>query len=179
MMRKAKRALSILILMIIGGMLMGLFGCSQNKYQVDYCGEKSSYQGAKSSYKPGVEVKLYYKDFMPDREYTFYLDGECLPLEFDTKGAVIRFVMPEHNVKLECRTRDSMSPQAPAYHNGAATAEPAETASVACPECGTEITGDMKFCTECGRKIDRCPECDGVITADMKFCPECGRNLQQ
>ena len=71
MMRKAKRALSILILMIIGGMLMGLFGCSQNKYQVDYCGEKSSYQGAKSAYKPGVEVKLYYKDFMPDREYAF------------------------------------------------------------------------------------------------------------
>ena len=179
MMRKAKRALSILILMIIGGMLMGLFGCSQNKYQVDYCGEKSSYQGAKSSYKSGVEVKLYYKNFMPDREYSFYLDGEYLPLEFDTKGAVIRFVMPEHDVKLECRTRASMSPQAPAYHNGAATSEPAETASVACPECGTEIAGDMKFCTECGRKIDRCLACDGVITADMKFCPECGRNLQQ
>lgn len=51
----------------------------------------------------------YYKNFMPDRDYTFYLDGEYLPLEFDTKGAVIRFVMPERDVKLECRTKDSAS----------------------------------------------------------------------
>ena len=137
-----------------------------------------SYQGAKSSYKTGVEVKLYYKNFMPDRECSFYLDDEYIPLEFDTRGAVIRFVMPEHDVKLECRTRDSMSPRVPAYHDGAATSEPAETASAACPECGTAITGDMKFCMGCGRKIDRCPECDGVITGDMKFCPECGINLQ-
>ena len=178
-MRKAKRVRFILILMLIGGMMMGLFGCFQNKYRVDYCGEKSSYQGAKSAYRPGVEVKLYYKDFMTNRECAFYLDGEYLPLEFDTKGAVLRFVMPEHDVTLECRTVASMPPPTPAGHNGAATSESVKTTSPACPECGADITGEMKFCAECGRKMDRCPECHGVIAADAKFCPECGRNLRE
>ena len=88
--------------------MMGLF-FGGNKYRVDYCGEKSSYQGAKSSYKPGTEVKLYYKNFRQDSDYSFYLDGEYIPLEFDTKGAVIRFVMPAHDVKLECKARNTMT----------------------------------------------------------------------
>ena len=98
----------ILIIMIIGGIIMGLF-FGGNRYQVDYCGEKSSYQGAKRAYKPGTQVKLYYKNFRPDSEYSFYLDGEYIPLEFDSKGAAIRFVMPAHDVKLECRARSSMA----------------------------------------------------------------------
>lgn len=152
------------MLMLIGGMMMGsLFGCAQTKYKVDYCGEKSSYQGAKSSYKPGAEVKLYYKNFMSDSEYSFYLDGEYIPLEFDAKGAAIRFVMPEHDVKLECRTRSSMA-GGPAVQNHAATIEPPlqselpESASMACPECGTAITENMKFCPECGIRLEALPK---------------------
>ena len=89
--------------------MFGSLGCSKNKYYIDYCGEKSSYSGAKSSYKADEEVRLYYKNFRTDTEYSFYLAGEYLPLEFDTKGALIRFVMPEHDVKLECEAGSSMS----------------------------------------------------------------------
>jgi len=107
-MRSVKIICVILSIILVGGITMGLF-FGGNKYRVDYCGEKSSYQGAKGCYKPGTEVKLYYKNFRQDSDYSFYLDGEYIPLEFDTKGAAIRFVMPAHDVKLECRARSSMA----------------------------------------------------------------------
>lgn len=107
--KRAKRAVLVIIILLEVFVMLGFLGCAKNKYRVDYCGEKSSYSGAKSAYKAGAEVKLYYKNFRTDTEYSFYLDGEYLPLEFDAKGAVIRFVMPDHDVKLECVARSSMS----------------------------------------------------------------------
>lgn len=148
-----------------------LFGCSVNKYAIDYCGAKSSYQGAKSSYKSGVEVKLYYNNFMPDMEYSFYLDGEYIPLEFDTKGAVIRFVMPKHNVKLECRTRKSMPTHA-------STVVPALQRK--CPSCHALTPKTSSTCLSCGFDTEKyivCPECGTELIEKAKFCHECGRKL--
>ena len=196
------------VLIILGGIFMlSLFGCSANKYEIDYCGAKSSYQGAKSSYEPGVEVKLYYKNFASDMEYSFYLDGEYIPLEFDAKGAVIRFVMPEHDVKLECRVRGSMPTNAPENQNNASTVVPAlqrecpschaltpQASStclscgfeiekyVVCPECGAEVAENAKFCSECGSKKPEskgsfCTNCGAKLPSGAKFCSECGEKV--
>ena len=167
------------IRIILGGILMlSLFGCSVNKYEIDYCGAKSSYQGAKSSYEPGVEVKLYYKNFASDMEYSFYLDGEYIPLEFDAKGAVIRFVMPEHDVKLECRVRGSMPTNAPENQNNASTVVPALQRE--CLSCHALTPQASSTCLSCGFEIEKyvvCPECGAEVAENAKFCHECGRNL--
>ena len=91
-------------------MLLSLFGCAANKYNVDYCGAKDLYRGAKDSYKAGAKVKLYFELVATDTDYSFELDGESLNFTYDNKkGFIIRFTMPEHDVKLECITRNSMT----------------------------------------------------------------------
>ena len=186
-MKRMKKNILKFVLIILGGILMlSLFACSANKYAIDYCGAKSSYQGAKRSYKSGVEVKLYYKNFMPDIEYSFYLDGEYIPLEFDAKGAVICFVMPEHDVKLECRARNSMSTHAPVYQNNTSTI--IQSLQRECPNCHALTSQISSACLSCGFDIEKkseisrevtivCPECGTEITENAKFCHECGRNL--
>ena len=104
---KAKTVLSVCLILLLGGILM--FGCSAAKYKVDYDGHKSSYTGAKDSYPAGAKVTLYYEFIATDTDYSFYLDGESLKYEWDEKhGFAITFTMPDHDVKLECRSRNSM-----------------------------------------------------------------------
>lgn len=85
--------------------------CSGKKYKVDYCGQKYAYSNAKDSYKAGTEVKLYFELIATDTDYSFYLDDERLNYDYDEKkGFIISFVMPEHDVKLECESHNSMLP---------------------------------------------------------------------
>lgn len=66
---------------------------------------------------------------------------------------------------------------------GVQTTEPQkeESEGVKCPNCGTIITG--KFCTECGtakpevptEKI--CPKCGTKLSPDARFCSECGEKI--
>lgn len=79
------------------------------KYKVDYCGQKYAYSNAKDSYKAGTEVKLYFELIATDTDYSFYLDDERLDFSYDDKkGFIITFVMPEHDVKLECDSYNTM-----------------------------------------------------------------------
>ena len=84
---------------------------SGSEYTVDYGGRKDAFLDAEDTYPSGQTVTVYY-DFRrigTDTDYSFYLDGERLNCIFETgKGYVIRFVMPEHDVKLECRSSNSM-----------------------------------------------------------------------
>ena len=90
-------------------LLPGFCGCAGQRYKVDYCGQKSAYTGAKNSYRAGQTVVLYYEMIATDTDYSFYLDGEALRMTYeDRKGYKIEFTMPEHDVKLECRSRNSM-----------------------------------------------------------------------
>ena len=53
-----------------------------------------------------------------------------------------------------------------------------------CPECGQEIEEGMKFCRNCGSKINQeqgeakktkfCSNCGFEMDINTKFCPECG-----
>lgn len=46
-----------------------------------------------------------------------------------------------------------------------------------CPSCNTSLAGNLKFCPECGTKIQsqaHCTECGAKLNAGAKFCGECG-----
>ncbi|MBQ6223144.1 MAG: hypothetical protein IJJ44_11080 [Solobacterium sp.] len=87
-----------------------LYGCG-TKYTVDYCGQKDTYTGAKESYLAGKNVTLYYSVIGTDTDYSFTLDGEPLNCLYEEgKGYAVRFTMPAHDVRLECRMYNSMLP---------------------------------------------------------------------
>jgi hypothetical protein len=89
--------------------LLFLCACEEVKYKVDYCGEKGAYIGAKDAYRTGETVTLYYDLIGTDTDYSFYLDDKQLKTDYEPeKGYILKFVMPGHDVKLECRTENTM-----------------------------------------------------------------------
>ncbi|MGB9937410.1 MAG: zinc-ribbon domain-containing protein [Methanobacterium sp.] len=62
---------------------------------------------------------------------------------------------------------------------------------VNCPNCEAEVAEDIKFCTECGSKIEHihnkqeinsettCPSCSAQLPAETKFCMECGTKIEK
>ncbi len=47
-----------------------------------------------------------------------------------------------------------------------------------CPECRFENREDVRFCEECGAKLDMaCPSCGAAIPSGRKFCGNCGQQL--
>jgi class 3 adenylate cyclase/tetratricopeptide (TPR) repeat protein len=47
-----------------------------------------------------------------------------------------------------------------------------------CPKCQSDNRGGVKFCEECGAKLElECPACKAKIPLDKKFCGECGQML--
>ena len=49
-----------------------------------------------------------------------------------------------------------------------------------CPKCQLENPEGMKFCGECGSKLEKtCPKCNFQNPPQFKFCGECGYNLTQ
>ena len=85
-------------------------GCGKRSYKVDYCGAKDFYANAKDTYKSGEEVELIFELVATDTDYTFYLDGksENLDVHGTGNGFVIRFTMPDHDVKLSYSEKNSM-----------------------------------------------------------------------
>ena len=46
-----------------------------------------------------------------------------------------------------------------------------------CPNCGETTWGNLKFCQECGQKLDReCSKCGATwrYFYEYPYCPECG-----
>ena len=99
------------VILLVGSFPFFFSGCKADKYKVDYCGSKGCYSNAKDSYKAGSRVTLYFELIATDTDYSFTLDGGPVDWSFDNeKGFVIQFIMPEHDVKLECHSRNSMLP---------------------------------------------------------------------
>jgi hypothetical protein len=47
-----------------------------------------------------------------------------------------------------------------------------------CPKCQFDNPEGVKFCGECGVKLERiCPKCESSNPPYFKFCGECGHNL--
>lgn len=72
------KKMMVLILPAVFVVLCLLAGCGEKTFEVDYCGEKLMYDGAKDSYAPGTAVTLRYTLIAADTDYAFYLDGEKL-----------------------------------------------------------------------------------------------------
>ncbi len=103
-----KTSLTCVAVLLCGLLLVGRMGCSGEKYRVEY-DSKACYSNARDYYRAGSKVKLYYELIATDTDYSFLLDGEAIPFTYDEKkGFVIEFIMPEHDVTLECETRNSM-----------------------------------------------------------------------
>lgn len=45
-----------------------------------------------------------------------------------------------------------------------------------CPSCHKEIGGNLKFCSNCGTRLQvhYCRQCGSVLSTDKKFCEKCG-----
>lgn len=55
-------------------------------------------------------------------------------------------------------------------------------ARYACPQCGCHNPEGVKFCQECGAKMDRsflCPGCGTWVLPGVRFCGECGARLEE
>ncbi len=99
-------AAAIVLIMLVA---FCLSGCAGKQYKVDYCGAEFCYEGAKEAYRAGEDVTLYYTLIATDTDYSFFLDGEPIDFDYDdSKGYIIRFTMPDHDVKLECEAVNSM-----------------------------------------------------------------------
>ena len=58
-----------------------------------------------------------------------------------------------------------------------------------CHKCGSLVSGEQKFCADCGAlaereksgfkpKILQCPKCNSEISAEAHFCKECGSKIK-
>ena len=50
-----------------------------------------------------------------------------------------------------------------------------------CSNCGAQVAENVKFCTECGSKMEpekpKCPSCSAELPEGTKFCTECGTKV--
>jgi membrane protease subunit (stomatin/prohibitin family) len=55
-----------------------------------------------------------------------------------------------------------------------------EVAKVPCVKCGAELREGAKFCSECGSSQEKakCANCQFELAAGAKFCPECGTKTE-
>ena len=46
-----------------------------------------------------------------------------------------------------------------------------------CSNCNAQLSGNQKFCSECGKPVDDiCSNCGAILRKGQKFCPECGKS---
>lgn len=113
----------------------GAAACKNNKtFTIDFCGQDFAFtepsrmskeesiknkidpwlaergmMPARKEHKAGELVVLYYPMVATDTDYRFILDGVEVSTDYEhSKGYIIRFTMPEHDVTLKCRHRNSM-----------------------------------------------------------------------
>jgi len=51
-----------------------------------------------------------------------------------------------------------------------------------CPTCNAPLPEKVKFCPECGGKIEsakHCTECGAKLNPGIKFCSECGKKVEE
>lgn len=97
-----------IIIILVGIMLIGLFGCGQQKYKLELDGYGLS--SKKTSYAEGATVKVTFDLIATDTDYYFSLDCEdtTLHYEYDKGVYVMTFKMPAHDVKLSVSSKNTM-----------------------------------------------------------------------
>lgn len=107
---RLKAIAGVILIIAIGGFaVFGLSSCGAEKYRLDFGGRESNFENAKSSYRAGQTVTLYFRNIATDTDYSFFVDGEVFNAGYDEKnGYVISFTMPAHDVKVGYTSRNSM-----------------------------------------------------------------------
>ncbi len=132
---------------LLGGMLMIMLGgCGEKKYSLTF--GDSFFTSEKTKYAAGENVTVCYDMIATDTDYTFFSDDVEFQERYDQgRGYVITFTMPDHDVKIDLRTRNSMEydPDAlNAYANAPETAELTfESFDGGGPEFSVVIEDDM------------------------------------
>jgi membrane protease subunit (stomatin/prohibitin family) len=55
-----------------------------------------------------------------------------------------------------------------------------EVVKASCPKCGAPLAANVKFCPECGEKLNavaHCTECGAKLQPGAKFCADCGTKV--
>ncbi len=131
----------------LGGTLMILLGgCGTKKYTVSF-GE-GYVPLEKTKYAAGESVSVSFDMIATDTDYSFFSDDVEFEQSYDpARGYVFTFTMPDHDVKIDMRTRNSMEydPDAQnAYAQGPLTAKLMfETFDGGGPEFSVVIEDDM------------------------------------
>ena len=95
-------------------------------YSIDFSGQEYFYASeeikngkpefvkVRKEYHVGEQVVIYYPMIATDTNYTFLLDGMQIRPDYETsKGFIIHFFMPDHDVTLQCIERNTMLPDGP------------------------------------------------------------------
>lgn len=56
-----------------------------------------------------------------------------------------------------------------------------ETIVASCPQCGTSLATNAKFCPNCGAKLKNeahCTQCGALLQPGAKFCADCGAKTE-
>lgn len=110
-MKKRELFFKMTAVLLLGGILMFCFtGCGAQRYRVDYGDAKAALKGAEDSYRAGAKVRFSYDLIATDTDYSFYLDDERIEPDYsESKGYVISFIMPEHDVSFRIEQKNSMT----------------------------------------------------------------------
>lgn len=102
-------------------MIFGLGACGKQKYKLNFDGY--GFESGKTSYEAGEDVTVYYDLIATDTDYSFYCDDDVdVKQTFDNgHGFVFTFTMPDHDVTMGVKSRNSME-----YDPGANLPEPPE-----------------------------------------------------
>jgi len=93
----------------------------------------SIFENVKKSYRPGQKVTVYFPYVATDTDYTFYLDDQRLSdyRYSDTKGYIITFTMPAHDVTLTYESKNTMENPFHTYEPGTVLVTYVKTVSTA------------------------------------------------
>ena len=112
----------------------------------------------------------------------------CRKSCWNTKKGLCKQCAPDIGVEMAAaqasKTRDKIWENADVAEEDANQITRKETwktgLTAACPSCNAPLPPNVKFCPECGAKIQvekHCTECGAKLTPGVKFCAECGTKV--